>query len=162
MAGTGRLGTGAMAQEGVTGAVLGAPSGTAAEERLGTPRHGEGLGAASLGSAGGSPDSPAPGDGAAEPRGTGGEELCPGTQAQPAAAEPGTARGRDGRQEQGLGQAAGEAEGQQGRDSPLAGSPGLLAAAGVGESGRSARQVSPACGGRDTGCASPSRSLSAP
>ncbi|XP_063262902.1 glutamate-rich protein 3 isoform X1 [Prinia subflava] len=134
--------------------------------RLGSPRHGEVLGTGALGeqaAAETSPSTPARGDGRLEARGrgsTGGEGLCLGT--QPQLAETGTARGEDGRQEQGMERAAvkGEGEqpcentresevadvpegaggaagaGEQRKDSPAGASPRVLAAAAVGERSR--------------------------
>lgn len=135
---------------------------------LGSPGHGEELGAASLGeqpSAETSPSTPARGDGRAGPTGrgsTGGEGLCPDTQPQPAGT--GTARDRDGVEQAGV--KAGEegpspcentreseeadvsdvsgSAGEQRKDGPVAASPGVLAAADGGERNRSPRQVSPA------------------
>nr|XP_030134846.3 glutamate-rich protein 3 isoform X3 [Taeniopygia guttata] len=143
--------------------------------RAGSPRHREALGAVpgARPAAGAAPRTPARGDGPAAPRGragsAGGEGLCLGTQPQPAAPETGTARGRDG-QEQETEQAAGKAEGEQPspcentsegevadvsasagtaagareprKDSPVGGSPGVPAGAAVGERSRSSRQDS--------------------
>lgn len=236
--GAGGVGTGAVAQEGVAGAVLGAQSRTgaaAAEEvsatgraavgesgeglteapagggravkpeasagcggrgampagaegrreaerepgavRVGSPRHREALGAmpGARPAAEAAPRTPARGDGPAAPRGRGGsagdEGLCLGTRPQLAAPETGTARGRDG-QEQEIEQAAVKAEEEQPspcentsegevadvsasagtaagareprKDSPVGGSPGAPAGAAMGERSRSSRQVSPA------------------
>ncbi|XP_041886944.1 glutamate-rich protein 3 isoform X8 [Corvus kubaryi] len=147
--------------------------------RLVSPRHREVLGTMSLReepTAETCPSTPAHGDGGGEPRGkgfTGGEGLCLGTQPQLLAPpETGTARGKDGRQEEGMEQARVKAEGEQAspcentgesevedvsasagsaagageqrKDSPGGGSPGVLGAADVGDRSRSPRQVSPA------------------
>ncbi|XP_053840886.1 glutamate-rich protein 3 [Vidua macroura] len=139
--------------------------------RVGSPGHRAMPGAQPAAETG--PGTPARGDGGAAPRGrggsAGGEGLCLGTQPQLAAPETGTARGKGGRQEEGMEQAAVKAEGEQPspcentsegevsgasasagaaagageprKDSPVGESPGVLAAAAVGES---SRQVSPA------------------
>ncbi|KAM4773085.1 uncharacterized protein ACIQIH_010850 [Cyanocitta cristata] len=133
--------------------------------RLVSPWHGEVLGMSlrEEPTAETSPSTPAHGDGEGEPRGrgfTGGEGLCLGTQPQLLAApETGTARVKDGRQEEGMEQAspcentresevadvsasAGSAAGagELRKDSPVGGSPGVLGAADVGDRSRSPRQ----------------------
>uniref|UniRef100_A0A8C3GX78 Glutamate rich 3 n=1 Tax=Corvus moneduloides TaxID=1196302 RepID=A0A8C3GX78_CORMO len=143
--------------------------------RLVSPRHREVLGTMSLReepTAETCPSTPAHGDGGGEPRGkgfTGGEGLCLGTQPQLLAPpETGTARGKDGRQEEGMEQARVKAEGEQAspcentgesevedvsasagsaagageqrKDSPGGGSPGVLGAADVGDRSRSPRE----------------------
>ncbi|XP_064285293.1 glutamate-rich protein 3 isoform X3 [Passer domesticus] len=144
-AGAGGAGTGAMAQEGVIGAVLGAQSGTAPagpeEAAAGEGLAGEGLAGEGLA-----------GEGLAGAPGAGGAAGgCEGRQ-----------RGEDGRQEEGMEQAAlkaegeqpcgnavagvsaraGAAAGEQGQHSPVGASPAVPAAADAGERSRSCRQDS--------------------
>ncbi|XP_038000907.1 glutamate-rich protein 3 isoform X3 [Motacilla alba alba] len=117
------------------------------------------------------PSSPVPGHGGVAPGGTGGppggEGLCPGAP-PPAAPAAGAARGRDGRQEQGMERAAARAQGEQPRpcgssaegeladvaaragaaaaageprkDGAVGGSPGVPAGADEGQGSRRSRQ----------------------
>ncbi|XP_068263234.1 glutamate-rich protein 3 [Nyctibius grandis] len=138
--------------------------------RLLSPRHGEPCPAVSPGeqpAVEASPSTPARGDGAAEPRGTGsagGEGLCPGSPPQPAA--PGTGA-QEGTEQAGVrakgdqpglcestrdGEVAGASESarspagvrEQRKDSPVGGNPDTPGAADTGDRSCGPREVSPA------------------